>query len=214
MSGIRKQAIISSILVYIGIPFGALNTYFFVKQGAFSSDQYGLTRLYNDVAQNFFVFASLGLVPVLCKFYPYYKDNLPDKENDLLGRTFIKVLIGFLLVTIASVIFEPLVIRKFSARSALFVQYYFWILPYAFGLLLFTLLEGYSWVLQKTIQPNFLRETGIRLFTTLFILLYFFRIINFHVFMMLFSMLYLLIAIALLAYLIRAKQFHFTFKAS
>jgi O-antigen/teichoic acid export membrane protein len=32
--------------------------------------------------------------------------------------------------------------------------------------------------------------------------------------MMLFSMLYLLIAIALLAYLIRAKQFHFTFKAS
>jgi len=214
MSGIRKQAIISSILVYIGIPFGALNTYFFVKQGAFNSDQYGLTRLYNDVAQNFFVFASLGLIPVLCKFYPYYKDNLPDKENDLLGRTFIKVLIGFLLVTIASVIFEPLVIRKFSARSVLFVQYYFWVLPYAFGLLLFTMLEGYSWVLQKTILPNFLRETGIRLFTTLFILLYFFRIINFHVFMMLFSMLYLLIAIVLLIYLIQTKQFHFTFKAS
>jgi O-antigen/teichoic acid export membrane protein len=214
MSGIRKQAIISSILVYIGIPFGALNTYFFVKQGAFNSDQYGLTRLYNDVAQNFFVFASLGLIPVLCKFYPYYKDNLPDKENDLLGRTIIKVLIGFLLVTIASVIFEPLVIRKFSARSVLFVQYYFWVLPYAFGLLLFTLLEGYSWVLQKTVLPNFLRETGIRLFTTLFILLYFFRIINFHGFMMLFSMLYLLIAIVLLIYLIRTKQFHFTFKAS
>jgi O-antigen/teichoic acid export membrane protein len=214
MSGIRKQAIISSILVYIGIPFGALNTYFFVKQGAFNSDQYGLTRLFNDVAQNFFVFASLGLVPVLCKFYPYYKDNLPDKENDLLGRTFFKVFVGFVLVTIASVIFEPLVIRKFSARSALFVQYYFWVLPYAFGLLLFSLLEGYSWVLQKTVLPNFLRETGIRLFTTLFILLYFLRIINFNVFMMLFSMLYLLIAIALMLYLIRTGQFHFTLKAS
>ena len=214
MSGIRKQAIISSILVYIGIPFGALNTYFFVKQGAFSSDQYGLTRLFNDVAQNFFVFASLGLVPVLCKFYPYYKDNLPDKENDLLGRTFSKVLVGFVLVTIASVIFEPLVIRKFGARSALFVQYYFWVLPYAFGLLLFSLLEGYSWVLQKTVLPNFLRETGIRLFTTLFILLYFLRIINFNVFMMLFSMLYLLIAIVLMLYLIRTGQFHFTLKAS
>jgi O-antigen/teichoic acid export membrane protein len=82
------------------------------------------------------------------------------------------------------------------------------------GLLLFTLLEGYSWVLQKTVLPNFLRETGMRLFTTLFILLYFFRIINFHVFMMLFSMLYLLIAIVLLLYLIRAGQFHFTLKAS
>jgi O-antigen/teichoic acid export membrane protein len=214
MSGIRKQAIISSILVYIGIPFGALNTYFFVKQGAFNSDQYGLTRLYNDVGQNFYVFASLGLIPVLCKFYPYYKDNLPDKENDLLGRTFLKVLAGFLLVTIASVIFEPLVIRKFGARSALFVQYYFLVLPYALGLLLFTLLEGYSWVLQKTVLPNFLRETGMRLFTTLFILLYFFHIINFQGFMMLFSMLYLLIAIVLMLSLIRTGQFHFTFKAS
>lgn len=53
MSGIRKQAIISSILVYIGIPFGALNTYFFVKQGVFTSDQYGLTRLFNDMDKTF-----------------------------------------------------------------------------------------------------------------------------------------------------------------
>src|SRR6476659_8513670 len=116
MSGIRKQAIISSILVYIGIPFGALNTYFFVKQGAFSTDQYGLTRLFNDVGQNFYVIASLGVIPVVYKFYPYYKDNLSNKENDLLGRTFLKAFIGFVFLTIAAFFFEPLVIRKFSTR--------------------------------------------------------------------------------------------------
>jgi len=214
MSGIRKQAIISSILVYIGIPFGALNTYFFVKQGVFNSDQYGLTRLFNDVGQNFFVLASLGVIPLVYKFYPYYKDNLADSENDLLGKTFFKAFIGFILVTIASFIFEPLVIRKFSARSALFVQYYFWVLPYGFGILFFSLLEGYAWALQKTILSNFLRETGMRLFTTLFILLYFFGIVGFHGFMMLFSLLYIIIAVILLIHLIRTKKFHFTFKTS
>jgi len=214
MSGIRKQAIISSILVYIGIPFGALNTYFFVKQGAFTSDQYGLTRLFNDMGQNFYVLASLGVIPVVYKFYPYYKDNLSDNENDLLGRSFLKAFIGFILVAIACYVFEPLVIRKFSARSKLFVEYYFWVLPYAFGWLFFSLLEGYAWALQKTVLSNFLKETGVRLFTTLFIVFYFLNVVSFHGFMYLFSMLYIIIAIILLAYLIRTKKFHFTFKTS
>jgi O-antigen/teichoic acid export membrane protein len=214
MAGIRKQAIISSILVYIGIPFGVLNTYFFVKQGAFSSDQYGLTRLFNDVGQNFYVIASLGVIPVIYKFYPYYKDNLSDEENDLLGRTFFRALIGFILVTIACFVFEPLVVRKFSARSALFVDYYFWVLPYALGLLLFSLLEGYAWALQKTVLSNFLKETGTRLITTLFIAFYFLHIVSFPGFMFLFSLLYIIIALILLVYLIRTKRFHFTFKTS
>lgn len=212
MSGIRKQAIISSILVYIGIPFGALNTYFFVKQGAFTSDQYGLTRLFNDVAQNFYIVASLGVIPVIYKFYPYYKDNLSDDENDLLGRSFLKALIGFILLIAAAYFLEPLVIRKFSSRSALFVDYYFLVLPYAFGWLFFSLLEAYAWALQKTVLSNFLRETAIRLATTLFIAFYLFRVVDFHGFMMLFSLLYIIIAVILLVYLIRTGKFHFNFK--
>ena len=80
MSGIRKQAIISSLLVYIGVLFGAVNNYFFVKNGSFLPEQYGLTRIFSDVGQNFFIFASLGAIPVLYKFFPYYQDNLEEKE--------------------------------------------------------------------------------------------------------------------------------------
>ncbi len=214
MSGIRKQAIISSILVYIGVAFGALNTYLFVKDGAFTPEQYGLTRLFFDVGQNFFVLSTLGVIPVIYKFYPYYKDNLSDAENDLLGRAFAKALVGFILVTIAGFIFEPLVIKKFSANSSLFLEYYFWVFPFAFGLLFYSLLEGYAWVLQKTILPNFLKETGLRIITSLFILLYYFKYISFHSFMILFSSMYLIIALCLLAYLIHTGKFHFNFKAS
>ena len=76
MSGIRKQTIQSSIIVYFGFVVGALNMYLYSKNGSFTTDQFGLTRLFFDFAQNIFAFASLGTIPVLYKFYPYYKDNL------------------------------------------------------------------------------------------------------------------------------------------
>lgn len=214
MSGIRKQAITSSILVYIGVAFGVVNTYFFVKEGAFTDQQYGLTRIFFDVGQNFYVFASLGVIPVIYKFYPYYRDNLKDGEIDLLSRAFAMAGIGFLLVAIAGIFLEPLVIQKFSARSQLFVDYYFWVFPFAFGLLAFSLLEGYAWALQKTVLPNFLKETGLRFFTFIFIILYYFQYISFSVFMMLFSMMYILIALWLLIALIRSGKFHFSFSVS
>ncbi|HNP21985.1 MAG TPA: polysaccharide biosynthesis C-terminal domain-containing protein [Panacibacter sp.] len=214
MAGIRKQAIITSILVYIGVFFGALNTYLFVKEGNFGPEQYGLTRLFFDVGQNFYVFASLGIIPVIYKFYHYYNDNLDNQENDLLGRSFLISLAGFVLVVIAAYFFEPLVLRKFGERSALFVQYYFWVLPFSFGLLAFSVMEGYATALQKTILPNFLKETGIRMITTVFIVLYIFSFISFDTFMMLFAMLYVIIAIILAIALALNGDIHFHFKTS
>ena len=214
MAGIRKQAITSSILVYIGILIGVFNMYFFVRNGSFTADQYGLTRLFFDVGQNVFVLASLGSIPVLYKFYPYYKDNLADKENDLLTRTLIISVIGFIVVTLAGIVFEPLVVRKFSERSKLFVDYYHWVFPFAFGLLFFSILEGYAWVLHKTVLSNFLKETALRLVTTIFILLYYFKFITFQHFMWLFSFLYLIIAIILFIYLIQTGHLHLHFKKS
>ncbi len=214
MSGIRKQAIISSILVYIGVLFGLVNNYFFVKDGSFLPEQYGLTRLFSDVGQNFFIFASLGAIPVLYKFFPYYQDNLRENENDLFGRTLLITFLGFIIVAIAGYFMEPLFILKFSNRSPLFVQYYFWVFPFAFGLLFFSLLEGYAWALQKTVLSNFLRETVLRILTTVIILLYYFKWIDFPVFMMCFSCLYIIIAGVLLLYLVQTGHLQFHFKKS
>ncbi|MBS1729748.1 MAG: polysaccharide biosynthesis C-terminal domain-containing protein [Bacteroidetes bacterium] len=214
MSGIRKQAIISSILVYIGVLFGAINNYFFVKDGSFLPQQYGLTRIFSDVGQNFFIFASLGAIPVLYKFFPYYQDNLEEHENDLFGRTLLMSFLGCILVGVAGYFLEPLFIQKFSNRSPLFVQYYFWVFPFAFGLLFFSLLEGYAWALQKTILSNFLRETVLRILTTVIILLYYFKLIDFRTFMVYFSFLYLVIAFILLFYLVKTGHLKFQFKKS
>src|SRR5881398_3565260 len=131
MAGIRKQTIQSSIIVYFGFLVGAFNMYFYSKNGSFNADQFGLTRLFIDFAQNIFAFASLGTIPVLYKFYPYYKDNLPDKKNDLLTCVFVASIIGFLLITLAGIVFQPYVVRKFSERSPLFLDFYYLVYPFS-----------------------------------------------------------------------------------
>jgi O-antigen/teichoic acid export membrane protein len=214
MPGIRKQTIQSSIIVYFGFLVGALNMYFYSKHGSFTTDQFGLTRLFFDFAQNIFAFASLGTIPVLYKFYPYFKDNLADKKNDLLTWVLIASVIGFILITLIGIVFEPYVVKKFSERSALFLDFYYLIFPFSLGYLFFAVLEGYSWALQKTVVTNALKETVLRIITTAFILLYYFKLISFIQFMYLFSSLYLIIAVLLAIYLRSIHQFNITFTIS
>ena len=113
MANIRKQAILSSLLVYVGFLIGAVNMYFFTKNGSFTPEQFGLTRVFYDIAQNILAFGSLGIIPVMYKFYPYYKDNLEEKKNDLLTWTLVASVVGFILVLIGGYVLEPLVIKKF-----------------------------------------------------------------------------------------------------
>jgi O-antigen/teichoic acid export membrane protein len=214
MAGIRKQTIQSSIIVYFGFLVGAFNMYFYSKNGSFTTDQFGLTRLLIDFAQNIFAFASLGTIPVLYKFYPYYKDNLPDKKNDLLTWVLVASIIGFVLITFTGILFQPYVVRKFSERSPLFIDFYYLVYPFSLGYLFFAVLEGYSWALQRTVVTNALKETVLRIITTVFILMYYFKLISFTQFMYFFSLLYLMIAGLLAIYLWRIHQLNITFAIS
>ena len=211
MSIIRKQSIISTLLIYTGFVFGAINTYLFTQHGlldaSFTLEQYGLTRVLIVTGGFLYSFAFFGVTSVIYKFYPYYKDNLPKDKNDLLTLCLAVALVGFILTTIAGVIFEPLIVRKFSAKSLLFVQYYFWVFPFLLFYLFFSILEAYAWSLKKTILPNFLKEAGFRISTTVLIILFFAGGINFPLFIKLFSLLYAISFFVLLWYLIRIGEF-------
>ncbi len=214
MSTIRRQTIISSFLIYIGFAFGALNTYLFTRQGIFTPEQYGLTRAFIVIGQFFYGFAGFGLTSVIYKFYPYYKDHLPKEKNDLLTLTMLGALIGFVLTVTGGVLFESLMVRKFIAKSPLILQYYFWVFPFTFFLLFFTLLEAYTWSIGKTIVPNFLREAGFRFSTTFLIVIFIVTGKNFDLFIKLFSLLYAVSFFVLIFYLIRLKEFHFVTRVS
>jgi O-antigen/teichoic acid export membrane protein len=99
MGNIRKQTILSSLLVYIGFGIGAVNMWLYsLQSGPFSLEQFGLTRIFFDYAQNMLAFGALGVIPVIYKFYPYYKDNLSEEKMDLMTWGMISSLGGLLLI--------------------------------------------------------------------------------------------------------------------
>ena len=215
MSQIRRQSIISSVVVYIGFAVGFINTYLFTREGGFTQAQYGLTGIFIAVANIMYSFANLGMGAYITKFYPYYHDNLPKKKNDQLSWALLFSLTGFCLVIIAGLIFKDLVIRKFGANSPDFVKYYYYVFPFGLGLTLFSVLEAYAWQLKKSVFTNFLREIQFRIFTSILILLTFAGFLaKFDLFIKLYSFTYLVVALILLFYLIFTKKISFTFSVS
>lgn len=223
MGSIRKQTIISSILVYIGFLIGFVNNYFYTTStpfffyesgNVFTPSQYALTRIFFDFGQIMFAFGALGVIPVIYKFYPYYKDNLPEKKIDLLSWALLASFIGFILVLWGGWYFEPLFIRKFTEKSALVVDYYFWLFPFAMGMLFFSVIESFCWAVHKSVLSNFLKETGLRILTSILILLFYFKVLSFEYFIYLFAFQYLVVFLVLLVYLYRTGHLYLTFRIS
>ncbi len=203
MSSIRKQSIISSLLVYIGFALGFLNTYFFTKEGSFTEAEFGLTGTFIAIANIMFSFASLGMPSYIHKFFPYYNDNLAPKKNDMLTWAIVVSMVGFLLVILAGILLKGLVIRKFTENAEQLVKYYNWLFPFGFGLTLFAILEAYGWQLRKSMLTNYLREIQFRLFTTILILLFFAGVISgFDQFIKIYSFTYLAVALMMLGYIL------------
>lgn len=216
MSQVRKQSIISTIFVYAGFFIGFLNTYLFTRQGSvFTPAEYGLTNIFIAVGNLMFAFANLGMVSVVYKFYPYYNDNLPKKKNDLLTWSLLISVIGFCLVILVGIVFKDFVIRKFSGNSPEFIQYYYWVFPFGFSILLFSMFEVFAWNIRKSIFTTFLRELLFRLLTLILIFFLSFRIIHsFDTFIKLYAFTYGFVAIVLLFYLAWKKEFYVTFSIS
>src|SRR5690242_4228642 len=216
MSQVRKQSIISTVFVYAGFLVGFVNTYLFTRQGSvFTPSEYGLTGIFMAVGNLMYGFANLGMVSVVYKFYPYFNDNLPKKKNDLITWSLLVSLAGFFCVILAGIVFKDLVIRKFGGNSPEFVQYYFWVFPFGFSLLIFSIFEVFAWNIRKSIFTTFLRELFFRLITLLLIFLLSFQLINsFDTFIRMYAFSYGVVALVLLVYLIWKKEFYITFTIS
>ena len=215
MSQIRRQSIISSVVVYAGFAVGFFNTYLFAREGGFTQAQYGLTGIFMAVANIMYCVANLGMPAYIYKFFPYYNDNLPKKKNDQLTWALLISLSGFILVIIAGILFKDLVIRKFGTNSPELLKYYYYIFPFGLGLTLFTILEVYAWQVKKSILTNFLREMFFRLMTTVLILLTFAGVISeFDWFIKIYSFTFLAIALILLLNLLLTNNLSFTFSIS
>jgi O-antigen/teichoic acid export membrane protein len=214
MGIIRKQSITSSAIIYTGFAIGAINTWLFTTGHYFTAAEYGLMGIVLNIAQTFFTLANLGTIPVLYRFYPYYRDNLPLERRDLFSKATIIALIGFVILCLFTFLFKGLVVQKFSTNSPLLIKYFYTIYPLSLFLLLFSLLEAQAWNHYSSVAANFLKELAWRLYTSFLIILFLLKILNYEGFINIFSFSYAFIFLGLLIYLYRKRQISFTLKTS
>lgn len=214
MSQIRKKSLKASAWIYVGFLIGAINTWFFTKEGWFDPGQYGLTRVMIEIGMLFFAVSNLGSTSFLYKFFPYYEDNTQPANNDILGLAVMVTLVGFALTALGVWVFEPIIIQKFSDKSPLLLDYFYWCLPMAFFVLLFNVLEAYAYGFKKGVVTSLLKETVLRGYVLLLVVLRVMQVIDFKTFMLLFALQYAIIMLILAGYLIYEKRLWLHFKPS
>lgn len=210
MSTIRRQSIISSVIVYIGFALGFFNTYLFTRQGGLTKEEYGLTTTFIAIASIMYSVASLGMPAYVVKFFPYYKAHLPNRKNDQFAWSLIITCIGFLLVLVVGVSFKPVLIDKIFANSPELPKYFYWSFIFGFGYTIYLLLESFAWQYREAVMSNFLREVLFRLLTTVLIVLATLQVIkSFDVFIGIYSFGYVITATVMLIFLIKKNELSF-----
>lgn len=212
MGIVKKQGIQSGIIIYLGFLLGALNVLYFFPR-FFTPEEFGLTRVLLSAATTFAQFAMLGTVTVMLKFFPFYRDYNSKEKNDFLTLFTIIPLIGYVIMGVVVWVFKDKLLIKYVAKSPLFVDYAYLVYVTALFLVLYNVLETYSINLFKTVLPNFFRELGIRLFTTVLIFAFLLKWLNFNSFTIIYSLYYLIAFVVLLFYLQRLNEirYHFSF---
>lgn len=213
MGVIKKQSIISTVLIYLGFAIGGINTLFLFPH-FFTDDQFALTRLFLDIGVIMVPFCTLSMGPTMNRFYPYYSSRLEDKKNDMLSWVLLATLVGYLLFVLGTVVFQDLIFRKYSKNAPMFLEYFYLLYPFMLCYSFFAIIENYSWSRHQTVMPNFLKELVVRVGTSLLVVLYIFKVLNFVQFLWLFNLIWGFVLMVLVVYLRRKHMIHLNFRVS
>jgi O-antigen/teichoic acid export membrane protein len=208
MGIIQKQSIQSSVVIMIGFAIGAVNIVLIAPK-VLTAEQIGLTRIITDAGITLATMCTFGSFPVINKFFPFYKNYLNPEKNDLPLITLLVCLFGFLIMCTVGFAMKDLIVRKFSGKSPLFVEYSYLVYPFAFSMLIFLWLENFSWSFKKGVISNTLKEVVVRIVFTFLLVMMAFQLINLNQLLNAFLLSYLIPAALLFVVIRRTKQFQF-----
>lgn len=199
MGIIARQSTYTTVIFAVGIALGYLNMVVLFPH-FMPEAQFGLVRVLIAFALIFIQFAGLGLPYTIVRFFPDFKD--PERgHKGLLTLGLLVALIGFAVVALLFLAFKGTILGIYSENAPLFTRYHLWVLPIAFSLLIFEILEYYSRAHLQITFPNLAREVLLRLFTMGSLLAFAAGWINFNGFLLLFSFGYASQVILLLGFL-------------
>lgn len=205
MGIVREQAVKNSIISYAGVVLGYINI-IILFPAFFTTEQFGLIQLLVSVSFIYVQFAAVGLVNGITRYFPFFKSDDRKHEEFLSYVVFIGSA-GFIITSVAYLIFRDLIIGAYIEKSKLFTDFYYTLLPLSLFSMLFNILEALVRVVYKTVWATFLREIGLRFLTMLGIVLYIFKVFNFDAFVYFYVCTYLAVSILLFIQFVKSNEF-------
>lgn len=205
MGVIQKQSILGAIYSYLGVGLGFLITVILFTQ-ILSTEQIGLLRLLVSYSSIIAMFASLGINSVTIKLFPYFRND-EKKHHGYLGIALLVTLIGFIVAIIVYILFQPYIVEKAQEKSALFIPYFYFVIPLALFTLLFGIFDTYYRVLYNAVKGIIYKEVLQRVFILVAVILYYLGIVDFYEMVWLYVFAFIAPSLLLLAGLIRSKLF-------
>lgn len=209
MGIVRKEALANSIFSYIGVALGYLNI-IILFPAFFTSDEFGLLSLIISVSVIYSYLSAIGLANTVPRFFPFFKTD--DKlHNGFMSYILLIGVAGFLIITSLMIILRPIIVSAYIDKSAEFVNYYYFLIPLSLFTMLFNVFEAIARAVYKTSFATFLKETLLRLLTTVGILLFMFKVLDFSQFIYFYVLINGICAVMLLLQIIFSKEFVFKF---
>ncbi|MDR2065104.1 MAG: oligosaccharide flippase family protein [Prevotellaceae bacterium] len=176
MGIIFRQSIKGTVVHWVGAFIGMI-TMLYIQPTFLKTEEIGLMKVLYESGLLICTFALLGTPSSAIRFFPYFK-NSKNRDN---GFFFYLLM----LPTVGAVIFIPLVIFLkdviidfFAEKSALYVEYFNWIIPLILFLIYWITFESYSNVKMRIAMPKLIREIGVRIMLLSIYILYGFKLLT------------------------------------
>ena len=200
MGIVQKQGLSITLISFIGVVIGAINT-LFIFPNVLGSEKHGLVMLFLSIATIISQFAHLGIPNTLIRFFPFFKDR-----KKFIYRLALQVpVMSVALLSLMFYLFGAELLSTYNLKSQLFWDYQEILIPLVGSLVFFEVLLSVSRSELKTVFPAVLRELGLRVFTLILLVLYFIDWIDFTVFIYAWLGMYSLNVFFLALYLFNLK---------
>lgn len=215
MGTIRRQSIISAILLVLSVLLGYLNK-IPIGTRALSAAEIGVMGVLLSTARLFGVFAQVGISPIIYRYFPFFKSDKNQRKSFLSFAVIYPVVGLSLILLILYLLKEPIIAaydlgeKDGGLSLSLVKEYYYLVFPLTIFLVYFDVFASISSSLLRSAAPIFFRDIFAKVIITLLLLACWFNYINFSQFMILFVLAHLIQLLALKMYLAAKGEISFS----
>lgn len=206
MGIIKRQSLKSSIVNYVGVLIGVI-FFNFIFPHLISEQHLGMIRLLQSLMFILVALPTLGLGHVLLRFYSNWKED--KMLNSFNGFALIATGLASVVFILLYIVFKDYILGFYKVKSALFVPYYYLVIPLVVTQAYIQYFELYSMVKLRVAFPAFIREILVRVMLVVLVYLFSYHVLNEQQFFYGVPIVYAISALLIIVYAFRFQDFGF-----